>query len=395
MDKFLKRTWAQINLDAIDRNFKVIKSCLKPETMICCVIKADAYGHGAVRLAKEYTALGADWFAVSNLEEAVQLRGAGVKLPILILGYTPPCMASELYRYGITQAVVSAEYGAELSQEAVNAGVAVSAHIKLDTGMSRVGFFYQQPERDKDTINQIEKVCGLPGLKAEGIFTHFASADEGENGRAYTISQYNNFKDAVSKLDARGISFKVKHCSNSAAIFDYPETQLDMVRPGIILYGLPPSGEILGKYSLIPAMELKSTVSLVKTIPANTCVSYGRKFKSGNPVKIATVPIGYADGYPRRLYEKACMLVCGRRAKIVGRVCMDQLMLDVTDIPDVKVGDTVTAFGSDGSESVTVDELAGYTDTINYEIICGVSKRVPRVYFKDGREAGRLDYLCK
>lgn len=395
MDKTLKRTWAQVNLDAIDENFNTVKSCLKAETMVCCVVKADAYGHGAVRLAEEYVSLGADWFAVSNLDEAVQLRDAGIKLPILILGYTPPCMAAELCRHDVTQAVIGAEYGLKLSEEAVKAGVSVKAHIKLDTGMSRVGFFYQNPERDGESISKIEKICHLPGINAEGIFTHFAVADEGENGRAFTQRQFKNFTNAISKLNSRGINFKIRHCANSAAIFDYPEMQLDMVRPGIILYGLQPSGEILHKRILVPAMELKSAVSLVKAIPTGTAVSYGSKFVSGKSTTVATVPVGYADGYPRKLYEKAYMLVRGRRAKIIGRVCMDQLMLDVSGIPDVKTGDTVTVFGSDGSEGISADELADYTDTINYEIICGVSKRVPRIYLKDGKETGRLNYILK
>lgn len=395
MDKILKRTWAQVNLNAIDNNFKAVKSCLKPETLVCCVVKADAYGHGAVKLAEEYVSLGADWFAVSNLDEAVQLRDAGIKLPILILGYTPPCMAPELSSHNITQAVIGLEYGLKLSEEAVKAGVSVKAHIKLDTGMSRVGFFYQNPERDGESISEIEKICLLPGIDADGIFTHFAVADEGESGRTFTEKQFKNFTDAISKLKSRGVNFKIRHCANSAAIFDYPEMQLDMVRPGVILYGLQPSCEISHQRELTPAMELKSAVSLVKTIPEGTAVSYGSKFVSGKATKVATVPVGYADGYPRRLYEKAFMLVRGKRAKIIGRVCMDQLMLDVSDIPGVKTGDTVTAFGSDGNESISADELANYTDTINYEIICGVSKRVPRIYLKDGKESGRLNYILK
>ncbi len=395
MDKMLKRTWAQINLDAIDENFRGIKSCLKPETLLCCIVKADAYGHGAVRLAEEYVSLGADWFAVSNLDEAVQLRDAGIKLPILILGYTPPCMAAELCRHNVTQAVIGAEYGHRLSEEAVRAGVSVNVHMKLDTGMSRVGFFYQDAVRDAGAIDDIEEICGLPGINAEGIFTHFAVADEGENGRAFTEKQFANFTDAISKLASRGVRFKIRHCANSAAIFDYPEMQLDMVRPGIILYGLQPSAEVAHRVKLTPAMELKSAVSLVKTIPAGTAVSYGSRFISKKPTKVATVPLGYADGYPRRLYEKAYMLVKGRRAKIIGRVCMDQLMLDVTGIPDVKTGDTVTAFGLDGGESISADGIAACTGTINYEIICGVSKRVPRVYIKNGKETGLLNYILK
>ncbi|HAH78899.1 MAG TPA: alanine racemase [Ruminococcaceae bacterium] len=393
MKKCLKRTWAEIDLDAVANNYRKIREKLKPGVKMCCVVKADAYGHGAERLAQEYEALGADWFAVSNLEEALQIRRAGATRPILILGYTPPCMAADLAENGIAQAIIGPEFGRQLSAEAVKAGVTVRTHIQVDTGMSRVGFFYQDPRRDGAAIDEMERACRLPGLEAEGIFTHFAAADEGEAGRGYTRRQFRALTDAVARLEARGLHFKIRHCANSAAIFDFPETQLDMVRPGIILYGLMPSGEMIHRLPLTPALSLKSTVALVKTIPCGTCVSYGRRFRAERPTAVATVPIGYADGYLRRFSEKACMLVRGRRAPVVGRVCMDQLMLDVTDIPGVRAGDTVTVIGRDGDECVSADELAGLADTISYEIICGVAKRVPRLYKKGGRDAGLLDYL--
>lgn len=390
---YLKRTWAEIDLDAIETNYKLIHAQVRPGTKVCCVIKADGYGHGAERLAQLYESLGADWFAVSNLEEAMQLRRSGAKLPILILGYTPPCKAGELAENNIAQAIVGPEYAEQLSDEAIKAGVKVRAHIQVDTGMSRVGFFYQSPARDGESINQMERACHLPGLKPEGIFTHFAVADEGENGRIYTRRQFVSFTKAFEQLEQRGIHFTIRHCANSAAIFDFPEMQLDMVRPGIILYGLMPSGDIIHKVRLIPALSLKSTAALVKTVPPQTSVSYGRRFTSEQPTTVATVPIGYADGYLRRFYESAFMLVHGKRAKIIGRVCMDQLMLDVTGIPGVKAGDTVTVIGKDGDESVTADELAGLAGTINYEIVCDIAKRVPRVFLKDGKEVGVLDYL--
>jgi alanine racemase len=393
MSEFLKRTWAEVSLDAIDHNFKVIRAQLKPQTLVCCVIKADAYGHGAEALAREYVSLGADWFAVSNLEEAMQLRSASIKLPVLILGYTPPCMAAKLSELNIVQAVLSAEYGAKLSQEAVKAGVTVHTHIKLDTGMSRIGFLYQNPMRDIDTIGDIERICRLPGLAAEGIFTHFSVADENGDGEAYTLMQYHNFIQAISLLEQRGITFQIRHCANSAAIFDYPQMQLDMVRAGIVLYGLLPSGKLKNKADLIPAMELKSVVSLVKTVDAQTSVSYGRQFVSQKQTKIATVPIGYADGYPRHLYVWASMLVRGKKAKIIGRICMDQLMLDITSVPEAEEGDTVTVFGRDGENVITVDELAAHNQTINYELVCMISKRVSRIYYKGGKEVGELNYL--
>lgn len=395
MEEVLKRTWAVVSLDAVDHNYREIKSRLRPETKVCCVVKADAYGHGAERLAKEYEALGADWFAVSNLEEARQLRRAGASLPILILGYTPPQQAGELAGLDISQAVVGGDYADALSAEARKAGTRVKIHVSLDTGMSRIGFLYQKPERDAGSIDEAGRACSLPGLEPEGIFTHFAVADEGENGEAYTRAQFENFLGGIELLKKRGVEFPIRHCANSAAIFDYPETQLDMVRPGVILYGLMPSGSLKRPAPLVPAMELKSVAALVKTVPPQTSVSYGRKFVSGRETVLATVPVGYADGYPRALYRTADMLVRGRRAKIVGRVCMDQLMLDVTDIPGAAAGDEVTVFGRDGREFLPVDELADQLGTINYELVCGVSKRVPRVYTKGGRTVGSLDYLLR
>ncbi|WP_326975086.1 alanine racemase [Caproicibacter sp. BJN0012] len=392
-DDILKRTWAEISLDAVEHNYSEIRKRLCSKTKICCVVKADAYGHGAERLAEVYGRLGADWFAVSNLEEARQLRRAGAKLPVLILGYTPPEAAAELARLNISQALVGGEYAAALSGQAVKAGVTVKVHVSLDTGMSRIGFLYQQPERDAGALNEVERACKFPGIDPEGIFTHFAVADEGEDGRVYTQMQYRNFLDGIGRLEQRGIRFRIRHCANSAAILDYPEMQLDMVRPGVILYGLMPSDRIRNPVPLIPAMQLKSVVSLVKTIPAQTSVSYGRKFTSSEETKVATVPVGYADGYPRVLSQSAEMLVSGRRAKIIGRVCMDQLMLDVTNIPGVRAGDEVTVFGRDGEVALPVDELAAQVGTINYELVCGVSKRVPRVYRQNGETVGNLDYL--
>lgn len=390
---YLRRTWAEVDLDAVESNYRAIRTCLRPETKVCCIIKADAYGHGAERLARLYESLGADWFAVSNLEEAEQIRRTGVKLPILILGYTPPDRAGELAENGFVQSIVGPEFAAELSHEAVKAGVTVRTHIQIDTGMTRVGFFYQNPERDAEAIDGIEQACRLPGLNAEGIFTHFASADEGMDGREYTQRQFACFTGAIAELERRGIHFRLRHCANSAAIFDYPEMQLDMVRPGVILYGMMPSGSILRKIALKPAMALKSTVALVKTVPPQTCVSYGRRFTSKRDTVVATVPVGYADGYLRRYGDGACALVRGKRAPVVGRVCMDQLMLDVTDISGVETGDTVTLIGRDGDEAVTADDIADASGTINYEIVCGIATRVPRVFMQGGKTVGILDYL--
>lgn len=394
MSDYLKRTWAEINLDALEHNYSVIRNAVNPKAKICCVVKADAYGHGASFVARTFEKLGADWFGVSNLEEAIQLRRCGITRPILILGYTPPQMADKLAELDIAQSVLSYKYGYELAECAKQAGVKVRVHIKVDTGMSRIGFLYQDLDRDIAAIDEIEKICRMESLNAEGIFTHFAVSDEGGDGEHYTLKQYGCFKEAIEALQHRGITFQIRHCANSGAVMDYPEIDLDMVRPGIILYGLMPSEKMRTKLDLIPAMELKTVISLLKTVEPQTSVSYGCCYVTDKCTTLATVPIGYADGYPRLLHDRADMLVCGKRARIVGRVCMDQLMLDVTDIPKAEEGMTVTIFGKDSDSEITVDELAELNQTINYEMVCLVGKRVPRIYLKGGKQVGQLNYIC-
>lgn len=394
MHHFLKRTWADINMDAIDHNFRAIRNALKPGVKMCCVVKADAYGHGAPMVAREYQRLGADWFAVSNLEEAIQLRRCAITRPILILGYTPPQNAEELSELNISQTVLSLDYARQLSRYAQEANVTVNIHLKVDTGMSRIGFLYQNPERDGASLDEMETAARLPGLAPEGIFTHFAVSDDGDPGENFTLAQYDCFRKAVEAMEARGLHFAVRHCANSGAVLDYPELQLDMVRPGIILYGMEPSESIRHPLDLQPAMELKTVISQKKEIPAGATVSYGRTFTASQGTVVATVPIGYADGYPRHFSGKARMLVRGKRAPIIGRVCMDQLMLDVTEIPGVEEGDVVTVFGRDGEAFLPVDELAALNDTIHYEMVCLVGKRVPRIYWKHGKQIGELNYIC-
>ena len=291
MDNFFKRTWAEINLDAIRHNYTEIKQSLNPDTKICCVVKADGYGHGASFVAKELERIGAEWFAVSNLEEAIQLRRSGIEGNMLILGYTPPQEAARLHEMNISQTVFSYEYGKELAEHAVAAGVQVKIHIKVDTGMSRIGFLYQVPERDAAVIDEIEDVCHMKGLYPEGIFTHFSVSDEGEPGDFFTENQFEDFMGAIGMLKRRGIDFKLRHCSNSGAILDYPDMQLDMVRPGIILYGLLPSNSMRRPLNLIPAMELKTVISMIKTVEENTSVSYGRCFVTQRKTRLATVPL--------------------------------------------------------------------------------------------------------
>ncbi len=381
-------------MDAITHNYWEIKQSLNSGTKICCVVKADGYGHGAAFVAKELENAGADWFAVSNLEEAVQLRRSGIGGHMLILGYTPPQEAARLHELQISQTVFSYAYGKELAEHAQKAGVQVKIHVKVDTGMSRIGFLYHMPERDAEVLDEIEAVCHMPGLYSEGIFTHFAVSDEGEPGDFFTEKQFEDFLSVVSGLKKRGVEFELRHCANSGAILDYPEMQLDMVRPGIILYGLLPSANMRNPLNLQPAMELKTVISMIKTVAENTSVSYGRCFVTQKKTRLATVPIGYADGYPRLLHDHADMLVCGERARVVGRVCMDQLMLDVTDIPKAREGMTVTIFGKDGQGFIPVDELASFNSTIHYEMVCLVGKRVPRIYLRGGKQVGQLNYIC-
>ena len=394
MDNFFRRTWAQIDLDAIIHNYWQVRNNISSKTMLMCVIKADAYGHGAVTLAKEYEKLGADWFAVSNLEEAAQLRNNNITKPILILGYTPTDMVYKLAKLNISQAVFSKEYAIDLSKKASKVGVNINVHLKIDTGMSRIGFVFTNKEKRSDSIEQLVNVCKLDNLKIEGIFTHFAVADEPGRNVITTNEQIASFNAVCKALEVRGINLKIKHCSNSGGILNYPQANMDMVRAGIILYGLFPSSYAKNKLDLYPAMSLKTVISQVKTVDVGSAVSYGGSFVTKRKTKIATVPIGYADGYLRVFSNKASMLVSGKRASVIGRVCMDQTMLDITDIENVQENTQVTVFGKDNEAEVKVEELAELAHTVNYEILCLISKRIPRVYIKNGEKIGQLNYIC-
>ncbi len=386
MKEILRRTWAEIDLDAAAHNFRAVRQAASPAAMVCCVVKADAYGHGAVRMAGEYEALGADWFAVSNLEEALQLRLSGISKPVLVLGFTPAEEAKALAEHNISQCVYSSEYARSLSRYAKEAGVTVNIHIKIDTGMSRLGFYFQDIDRDGAAVEEVRKACSLPGLYPQGIFTHFAVSDSGRAGDAFTMRQFGCFKEMIEALLREGVSFDVRHCANSAAVLDYPLSHMDMVRAGIVIYGLSPSEELRAKPELRPVLSLRSVVSHVKAIKPGATVSYGRDFTADAERTVATVPVGYADGYPRILSPGgAQVLIHGRRCSILGRICMDQLMVDVTGLSGVEIGDTVTLIGRDGGGEITADELARCEGTISYEVVCGLSKRVPRVYLKNGK----------
>lgn len=381
----VKRTWAEISLNAIEHNYNVIRDKVADDTKVCCVIKADGYGHGAVELSQVYEKLGADFFAVSNIDEGIEIRKSGSKLPIVILGYTPVSEAKNLAAYNISQAVFSLEYAKELSEKCVEEDCICKMHIKVDSGMSRIGFMCQEFPRDEYSIEEICEACCLPNLEVEGLFTHFCVSDEDAEGREFTNKQYENFIHVRDSLKKRGVDISVVHCSNSGAIEDYPETCCDMVRAGIILYGLAPSSKLADRLDLVPAMTLKTVVAFVKEVQKGATISYGRTFTADRKMKIATVPIGYADGFIRQNAKDGYMMVNGKKAKIVGRICMDQTMLDVTDIEDVKTGDEVVVFGTGENGEPTADSLAENTGTINYETVCLVGKRVPRIYIKDGK----------
>lgn len=381
----VKRTWAEISLNAIEHNYNVIRNKVADDTKVCCVIKADGYGHGAVELSQIYEKLGADFFAVSNIDEGIEIRKSGSKLPIVILGYTPVSEAENLAEYDISQAVFSLEYAKELSEKCVEEDCICKMHIKVDSGMSRIGFMCQEFPRDEYSIEEICEACCLPNLEVEGLFTHFCVSDEDAEGKEFTNKQYENFIHVRDSLKKRGVDISVVHCSNSGAIEDYPETCCDMVRAGIILYGLAPSSKLADRLDLVPAMTLKTVVAFVKEVQKGATISYGRTFTADRKMKIATVPIGYADGFIRQNAKDGYMMVNGKKAKIVGRICMDQTMLDVTDIEDVKTGDEVVVFGTGENGEPTADSLAENTGTINYETVCLVGKRVPRIYIKDGK----------
>lgn len=383
---FTRRLWAEINMDAIRWNFEAIRAAVGEGVKLCCVVKADGYGHGAVVISRLYHELGVDFFAVSNLDEALELRRAGITEPILILGFTPANRCGDLSRMNIRQAVYSLDYARVLSEECEKQGVEVRAHIKVDTGMSRIGFMCQEFPRDDISIEEIKEACTLPHILPEGVFTHFAVADEGDAGEDYTERQYAAFSHTVEALEEAGVRFEIRHCSNSGAVMDYPAMRLDMVRAGIILYGYAPSDAVRHALDLRPAMRLKTLISHVKTVKAGTTVSYGRTFTAERDMRIATVPVGYADGYIRAYAKDGYMFVWdktkkfGKNCKIIGRICMDQTMLDVTDFPAAEVGNVVVVFGNGKDGEPTAEDVARWGDTISYEVLCAVSKRVPRLY---------------
>lgn len=387
MKKF-ERVKAVVSLDAIAHNFAEMKKNIAKGTKIVAVIKADGYGHGAeaiARLIEDYDyILG---FAVATPEEALQLRTFGVKKPILILGIVFEEYFTQMIAKEIRLTVCTYEMAQKLSEEAQRQGRDVHIHIGLDTGMSRIGFADRQ-----ESVEEIKKISQLPNLKIEGMFTHFARADETD--RSPAIDQLNRYLNFAKLLEDAGIQIPMKHCSNSAGIIRVPEANLNAVRAGITIYGIYPSNEVERDIvKLIPAMELKSHISYIKTVEPGAAFSYGGTFTAKKEMKVATIPVGYADGYPRSLSNKGWVLIHGKKAPILGRVCMDQFMVDITKIPDAKAGDEVTLIGKDGKEFISIEKFGDLSGRFSYEFACDISKRVPRVYIKDGKEWGELTFF--
>ena len=390
--KTLKRTWAEVSLDNLEHNYRAIKNHIPEGCRFLGVMKADAYGHGAVPLSHALCELGAEYLAVSNLEEAIQLRRGGVRAPMLILGYTPASFADTMVFMDITQEVHSLEYAKELDTALAGTNYILNVHLKLDTGMTRIGFFAYDHER---TLPELLEVCGLPHLHVEGVFTHFCVADsKAPEDEAFTRTQYARFTVMLDALAAHGIRPELRHCASSGATILYPELALDMVRPGIATYGHAPSEDAEGILDLRPLMTVRTTVAQLREIPAGTSISYGRTYTAERDMRVAVLPIGYADGLLRGLSGKVSFRIRGRMARSVGRICMDMCMVDVSEIPGVRVGDEAALFGYDTDGTLLpCERIAQQAGTISYEILCGISKRIPRIYMQDGREQEILQYI--
>ena len=377
MDAQMKRTWAEVDFDKLAHNYHALRGLAPAGTKYLGLVKADAYGHGAVPVAKKLEELGADYLGVACLDEAIEVREAGVKTPILILGCTSSIYAAELVKYNITQACYDLEYAKELSAGAQKAGGTITVHIQCDTGMTRLGFMCHEDTMEKSASEIIEAVK-LPGLKAEGIFTHFSDSDGSEE---YTMLQFGRFQDIIQRVRDLGYEFEIRHCANSAATLLYPATYLDMIRPGIVQFGHFPDAKMdHALCDLVPVLELKSRVATVRDVPANTPVSYGRTNTLTRPSRLAVIPVGYGDGFCRGFSNKLTVLINGKKLPIVGRICMDMCMVDVTDAPDVKEGDVAILYGSDGTSDQPVEAGAEIMNTISYVLLCVLTKRIPRIY---------------
>lgn len=371
----VRPTRAEVDLNAIAHNIQAIRKKVTNGVKIMAVVKADGYGHGAIEVARVALQNGIDFLAVAIPEEGVELRRSGIETPILVLGLIPPEKAWVVVEHNLTQTVCTKELAEVLSAKAQELSKVAQVHVKVDTGMGRIGVL---PE---DVVSFIKETSKLKGIKIEGIFTHFSEADKKD--KTFTELQIARFTRVITKLEKTGIQIPVKHAANSAGILDFPSCYFDLVRPGIMIYGLYPSKQVTHTINLKAAMSFKTAVAYLKTVPPGTSIGYGRSFITQKRSVIATLPVGYADGYNRLLSNKGEVLIRGRRAPVVGRVCMDMTQVDVSHIRGVRIGDEVVLFGKQGDDEIPVDEVASNIDTINYEIVCNIGKRVPRIYLRD------------
>lgn len=376
MKKILRPAWAEIDLDAIAYNTRNIKKLIGDKDLIA-VVKANCYGHGVIGIIPTLLENGVSRFAVAMISEALEIRDNKITTPVMILGFTPLYLGEELINNNIEQTVYDLDYAKELSKIALTLNKKAKIHIAIDTGMGRIGFL-----PNEKSIDNITEICSLEGIEVIGIFTHFSTSDEKD--KEYSHEQFTKMLSVMDTLKKRGIDIPLKHVANSGAIIDLPDTYLDAVRAGIILYGYYPSDEIdKNNLALKPALTLKATITNVKTLEKDMYVSYGRTFKTSNETIVATIPVGYADGYLRKLAENGKVIIKGEFAPIIGRICMDQFMIDVTNIPDVKIGDEVILLGEKNGLKYNADDMAKKLDTINYEVTCMLKSRLPRVYIKD------------
>lgn len=396
-------------MDAIAQNVRTINKILDGKSKLMAIVKADAYGHGATFVARELEASGVDFFGVSCVDEALQLRESGINKNILILGYTNPIAENikKLIKYNITQTIFDFDDAKIISDIARDIKGMIKVHLKIDTGMNRIGFRYTGKNKDADIISKIKNITLLDNLDCEGIFTHFASSDEIYNN--FTNEQSELFRELITSLEKENIYFKLKHAANSGATINCKETHFDYVRCGLILYGLYPSKQTRiaaenNNIKFMPAMQLKTVISQIHTVNKSETVSYNRTYRAGKDIICAALPIGYADGFSRLLSNSASVILKGRQVPVIGRVCMDQSMIDITNCPEAKVGDVVTIFGCDEESGdsinpinsinyIGVEQIADMMETINYEVVCLIGKRVPRIFYKNGVETGQLNYI--
>ncbi len=386
--KHYSRVYARIDLDAIEYNMEQMKQHIGDGAQILAVVKMDGYGHGAAPIAKMFEEKEYIWgYATASLEEAISLRKAGIGKPVLVLGCIFPEQYEDMLNYDISATIYMEETASQIARIAGEMGRTAHFHIKIDTGMGRLGFL-----PNMESIQIIKKICRMPHVEVDGVFTHFAKADE--NDKSYTLKQYERFVWVKDALEKEGVHITYYHCDNSAGIIDFPEMKHNLVRAGISTYGMYPSEEVQkSAVDLRPALELISHVTFVKEVEPGSSISYGGTFTAEKKMKVATIPVGYGDGYPRGLSNQADVLIHGKRARILGRVCMDQFMVDVTDIPDVKFMDQVVLVGYDQDEHIPVEELSAVCGRFNYEFVCCLGRRIPRVYIKGGKVVDQVEYL--